>query len=138
MKIRKAFRLSEESLQVIDRVAGEKNISKTEALEIIIRRYFCEETEKLRDEEWVDTFADILLEKYDRKYRSLHTRLRLGVGSTEFNSEVLLNAVNVILNHFGIEDDRLQTQFKMPIIERSQNHIRERLSGFKQRKDERG
>ncbi len=43
MKTRKAFRLSEECLLVIDRVAEEKDISKTEALEIIIRRYFCEE-----------------------------------------------------------------------------------------------
>lgn len=137
MKTRKAFRLSEECLLVIDRVAEEKDISKTEALEIIIRRYFCEEIEKLRDEEWVIAFADILLEKYDQKYCDLHARLRFGVKSAEINSEVALNAANMLLHHFGIKKDYLLTEMKMPVIQRSQEHIRERINGFKQRKDSR-
>ncbi len=132
MKIRKAFRLSENSLSVIERVAKEKNTTQTEALETIIGRYEDPQVDRLRDEKWVEAFAQVLLEQYDQKYKSLHTRLRLGIGTAEFNSEVLLNAVNVLLFHFGIREDFLLTQIKMPVIEQSEKMIRERLAHLKQ------
>ena len=136
MKTVRTYRLSDECLAVIDRVAEDNNIGKTEALETIILRYEHTETDILREEKWIEALSEVLLEKFDQKYRNLHTRLRMGVGSAEFNSEVILDAVNMMLFHFGIKEDRLNSQIKMPVIENSQNHIRERLASFKQRKDE--
>ena len=136
-KTRKAFRLSDDCLRVIDRVMTERGGTQTDALEFIIRRYETSMVEMPGDSKWVHEFADLLLSKYDEKYKGLHTRLRMGLRTAEFNSEMILNAVNMILFHFGIKDPRLLTQIKMPVIERSEKAIKDRLEHFKQRREDR-
>ncbi len=136
-KTRKAFRLSEDCLRVIDRVMTERGGTRTDALEYIIRRYETSMVEMPGDSRWVQEFADFLLSKYDEKYKGLHTRIRMGLRTAEFNSEMILNAVNMILFHFGIKDPRLLTQVKMPVIERSEKAIKDRLEHFKQRREDR-
>ena len=136
-KTRKAFRLSEDCLRVIDRVMTERGGTQTDALEYIIRRYETSIVEMPGDSRWVQEFADLLLSKYDEKYKGLHTRIRMGIRTAEFNSEMILNAVNMILFHFGIKDPRLLNQVKMPVIERSEKAIKERLENYKQRREDR-
>ncbi len=136
-KTRKAFRLSDDCLHVIDRVMTERGGTQTDALEFIIRRYETSMVEMPSDSRWVQEFADLLLLKYDEKYKGLHTRIRMGLRTAEFNSEMILNAVNMILFHFGIKDPRLLTQVKMPVIERSEKAIKDRLEHFKQRREDR-
>ena len=136
-KTRKAFRLSEDCLRVIERVMAERGGTQTDALEYIIRRYEMSMVEMPGDSRWVQEFADILLSKYDEKYKRLHTRIRMGIRTAELNSEMILNAVNMILFHFGIKDPRLLSQIKMPVIENSEKAIKERLENYKQRREDR-
>ncbi len=136
-KTRKAFRLSEDCLRVIERVTTERGGTQTDALEYIIRRYETSMVEMPGDSRWVHEFADLLLSKYDEKYKRLHTRIRMGIRTAELNSEMILNAVNMILFHFGIKDPRLLNQVKMPVIENSEKAIKERLENYKQRREDR-
>jgi len=93
-KIRKECTLYKDNIDHVLRVKEEHSSkSFSAALDIIISEH------KKNNGEQINALADILIQKLDVKYGNLFTRLRLGVGTADKNSQVIIEILNsIILN----------------------------------------
>ena len=124
---RKSYRIPKETERIIQGVMQEKKFTSENAALI----YIVDEFEKRKG--LADEIADSLIER-DKKYRE---RLRWATRTAELNSQMLLDAVNTILIHKGLENCCATHILMSPVLEQSKKSIERRIEHFKQEKDNR-
>ena len=129
-KIPQNFRLSEENISYIQDMAAKWGISKNAALEKIIlehKEYCIGSTEAL---------ANILLQKFKEEYDNTFIRTRLAATAAERNTLQLLELANTFFAAPDNQYNFLSTETrKSPIIQASEDVIKQRISNYKQKAD---
>lgn len=130
-RISKNFRLSEKTCQDLQECAAKYNMSETAVVEEALNRFFTDDKNKY------DIIAEKFIEKYEEKYGSYMTRIRLGVRTADMNSQIMLDVLNSMLLYKGITNDAYFSVDEMEhgIIANSRGNIKEKISRAKQRKD---
>ena len=130
-KIRKEFRLTEETLSQIREYGERKGIDDTKALtELVALGY--------RGTPDID---DIIVEKilaaFDAKYKNLFTRLRLGIRTADINSQIALEVLNTLAVNMNVKEKDVVTTdfFTNPSLKKSKEVVLERVASAKQKKD---
>ena len=119
-KIQRTWRLSPQVMSIIDTYA--KTFSSTEALERIVLDY----NRRGSDEDLVR----MLLQAIDDHYKNFFTRIRLGVRSTDINSQVILEILNTLIYNQSIPVAILTDDKPTPVYLESQKHIQEKIKAF--------
>lgn len=121
-KIQRTWRLSPQVMSIIDTYAKTFSCSSTEALERIVLDY----NRRGSDEDLVR----MLLQAIDDHYKNFFTRIRLGVRSTDINSQVILEILNTLIYNQSIPVAILTDDKPTPVYLESQKHIQEKIKAF--------
>lgn len=121
-KIQRTWRLSPQVMSIIDSYAKNFSCSSTEALERIVLDY----NRRGSDEDLVR----MLLQAIDDHYKNFFTRIRLGVRSTDINSQVILEILNTLIYNQSIPVAILTDDKPTPVYLESQKHIQEKIKAF--------
>ena len=126
-KKRKAYRLTEDAISVIENVMKERMYtSETAALEYILREY---SERKSLAEDMVATFNQV--------NKSWMERVKWAAQTAEQNSQDLYVAVNTILEHNSYKYYFDPELLLNPVLEGAAKIRKEKIAHFKQAKDER-
>lgn len=130
MKVKKECTLYNDNIEYVKRLKEERSASSfSAALDIIISEH------KKNNGEQINALADIFIQKIDEKYGNLFTRLRLGVGTADKNSQVIIEILNsMVLNQ---EMDRVYSTevLEADITKESKEIVTKRIENYKQRKN---
>lgn len=122
-----------EQFESIMKKNGLRTIKGT--VEFVLEQYLIlsdlEEAMKQRD----DNLIDNLLAKFDEKYHNNYVVLKSASKNIEKNSVLLLDAMNTILMNEDYEACHPVDFIKSPVIEKSEERYKERISNLKQKKD---
>lgn len=125
--MRKGIYLKEEDLELLQEIKKEQGLSSDSAtITYLIHQNwkgYCELAKAVREE---------LNENYLPK-----ERIRWGVLTAEQNSTVLLDAMNTLLTMLHAEVCIPVEKAPHPVIEQSQQQLKEKIAYFKQKSDER-
>lgn len=130
---RKNFDLSDSTIQYLDELIRQRPEirNQTQALEVIASEH------KKVNGEFKEEFADEVIRKIDEKYGNALTRIRLGSTGADKNIQVALEILNTYLMVMPQQPKALMstTIGKSPVIEAAELEVKNRISRFKQIKD---
>lgn len=91
----------------------------------------------LSQEEDTEVIADAVLERIDKKYGNIFTRIRLAAGTADRNIQALLHIKNTELFKAKIDPDSFVSTSEMQhgIIDAAQDEVKRQVALYKQRKD---
>lgn len=125
-----AFRLTDTALEYLENYADENNLNRTESLEKIIREH------KEQSKETLSVIADEVVNRIDDEYKNLFTRLRLSSNFTDRNVQIILEILNTLMVNLDIKHAFPTHSAKSAPFERCENVVKERISNFKQHRDD--
>lgn len=81
--------------------------------------------------------ADLFIEKFDKKYGNVLTRIRLAAGTADKNIETLLNIKNTELFIHKVDPDNFISMYELEheIIKKSTEVVKRQIALYKQKKD---
>lgn len=132
-KVRKEYRLPEESVEIINSVKKEKNFkTDTEAL-----AYILDEFKNKRDHDSdKEVLADLVVEKMQTKFKKSFDRIRLASTFSERYSYIILDAINTMLHEYDIRFlMKARGKTMHPVIQESEKAFNEIIERNKQIKD---
>lgn len=133
-KKRKEYVLPEEIIESILKVKEEEGYkSEVAALIHIIKSY--EEKKSITEE--VRCISEEITDTMIQKNKAWMERVRWATKTAEVNSQILIDAINTMLLIQGVKYCSHIEYDKSPVIEQSEAKIKERISHFKQEKDNR-
>ncbi|MGF6376724.1 hypothetical protein M2140_001802 [Clostridiales Family XIII bacterium PM5-7] len=125
--ISKHYALPEQIIEIINEVKEERGLkSEVAALTFIVAEYASRQS-----------LSDEIVSTFNKTNKAWMERLRWGVQTAEQNSQVLMDAVNTILNQNDYEYCAHIEVLKNPVISQSEDKIKDRIAHFKQEKDNR-
>lgn len=133
----KYYEISDENVDFIKRVKAENNFSSEKAaINYIIdgfrERYRgCENTQQ-------DELSAAIINKFNGQYSQIMTRLLSSMIKSEEMLQTVQDAINTLLMKEGIETCVLTDVMPSPVIERSKEYYKHKLSEAKQRRDNSG
>lgn len=128
--MKKIFDLSEEEVALLDKVKEEKKlISQVAALRYILKSYEEKEDKRKLIEEAISV--------YETEVKGFHDRLKWSTTMAERNTIMILDVLNTMLFHEGIENCILVEDIENPVVARSREIMKKKLAHFKQQKDNR-
>lgn len=84
---------------------------------------------------FIENFSNIVLEEINNKYGELFKRIRIGINSADFNSQILIELLNTLIINLEINETYLTSQIKSDPLIKSEESIKERIAYLKQLKD---
>lgn len=128
--MKKIFDLSEKEIALLDKVKEEKElISQVAALRHILKSYEEKEDKRKLIEEAISV--------YETEVKGFHDRLKWSTTMAERNTIMILDVLNTMLFHEGIENCILVEDIENPVVARSREIMKKKLAHFKQQKDNR-
>ena len=121
-KIQRTWRLSPQVMAIIDSWAKDHSCSSTEALERIVLEY-----DKRGSDE---ALAKLLVKEMDDHYKNFFTRIRLGIRSSDINSQVILEILNTLLYSRSIPVAVFTDEKPTPVFLESQKHIQAKIKAY--------
>jgi hypothetical protein len=136
-KIRKDYRLPEETVRIIDNTKSEHGLtSETEALCFIVAAYDRHTKSRLKDKE-KEEIVDAILEKFTERYGDAITRTKFASVEAERCSHLALDVLNSQLYESRISRFVPADFGSMhSILEASDKHYRKIIEIRKQRRDD--
>jgi len=129
-KLRKECTLYNKNIEYVEDLKEKRNLrSWSAALDIIISEH------RNNNGDQINAMADIIVKKIETKYSNLFTRLRLGTGTADKNSQIIIEILNSLV--FNLEFTKAFTTDVVPtdIILESQDTVKKRIERYKQIKD---
>lgn len=128
--MKKIFDLSEKEIALLDKVKEEKElISQVAALRHILKSYEEKEDKRKLIEEAISV--------YETEVKGFHDRVKWSTTMAERNTIMILDVLNTMLFHEGIENCILVEDIENPVVARSREIMKKKLAHFKQQKDNR-
>lgn len=132
--------ISGEMLEKFEIIMKEKNINTVKGtVEYVLQRYLVLSDLEKKMEDRDEKMIDILLSKFDEKYGNMYNHnyvsLKKASNNIEKNSVLLLDAINTQLINQDYDTCHPVDFIKSPVIEKSEERYRERLSHLKQKRD---
>ena len=124
------LRISEQLHEQLKEEAENTGVSVNGIIETAIIKYLAKGTEEER-------LANLIIEKYDKKYANALTRIRLAANTADRNVQALLHIKNTELfaKQTNPENFISTSELKHEIIEKAQKEVKEQIAIYKQRKD---
>lgn len=133
----KYYEISDENVDFIKRIKAEKNFtSEKTAINYIIdgfRNHY-----RGSENTYQDELAAAIINKFNEQYGQSMTRLLSSMIKSEEMLQTVQDAMNTMLMREGIETCVLTDVMPSPVIERSKEYYKHRLSEAKQRRDNSG
>lgn len=129
-KMARQFRLPESIDRKINEMASQTGKSRTMIVEEALLNFF--------EKDRLDDLADKIIDKFDQKYGNTFTRIRLGVNSSDINSQIQMELMNSFFQFNGFKKD-LYTSTKVmenEVVKEAKQDIRDRIAKMKQAKDQ--
>ena len=121
-KIQRTCRLSPQVMTIIASWAKDHSCSSTEALERIV----LEHDKRGSDE----ALAKLLVKEMDEHYKNFFTRIRLGIRSSDINSQVILEILNTLLYSQSIPVAVFTDDRPTAVFLESQKHIQKKIEAY--------
>lgn len=124
------YRLTESAISYIETVADNNNLSKTDALELIIREH-----QKQSDDE-LEKISSAVVDKIENKYKNFYTRLRLSTNYTDRNVQIALEVLNTILVGLSLDKNAITTKNgKSQTLIQCEQEVTRKIAEYKQYND---
>ncbi len=131
-KKRKTYELSEDDILRIEKIKKDQNLrTDVSAIRYVLKEYENRMDMLEKDERLALRIVD-LLEERNYVYKE---RLRWATSTAEKNSTIMLDVLNTLLFAQEITECIPVTEIPAPVIEKSKQLIQEKISHFKQKKD---
>lgn len=128
-KSSKTYRLSENSLSYLEKVAKEFGLTNTAALEKIIRDH----ESMYRDQG--KQIATQVVNQIEEKYANMFTRIRLATTMSDRNIEIILELLNTIIISQKITTAYTSEMAKSFVWQECEEVVKERIARYKQKRD---
>jgi hypothetical protein len=126
-KTRRNLYMTDENLDIVKRVMEEqKLVSESATVSFIINEYAKQKT-----------LSEEIVERINKENKAWMERVRWATKTAEVNSQILIDAINTMLLIQGVKYCSHIEYDKSPVIEQSEEKIKERIAHFKQEKDNR-
>lgn len=124
----KLFSLSQKSIDILN-----QQRNKSQFVDEAIEYYF-------NKNEAAEDASNLFLKKFDEKYKTLFTRIRLGVTNADRNSDILLLLLNAMMLYHDIDKNyianlNLYPQLMSPALSKAKEVKKEELAYLKQKND---
>lgn len=134
--------ISGETLEKFENIMKDNNFSTVKkTVEYVLEQYLIlsdlAASMAERDENMVDMLLSKLDEKYGKIYSYNYSSLKKASNNIEKNCALLLDAANTILINLDYDTCHPVDFFKSPVVEKSEERYKERISNLKQKKDNR-
>jgi len=130
IKLRKECTLYNNNIKYVEALKEERNLhSYSAALDIIISEH------RKNNGEQINAMSDIVVKKIETKFSNLFTRLRLGTGTADKNSQVIIEILNSMVLNQDLEKAFSTEVIESDIVKESKETIRKRIEHYKQIKD---
>lgn len=130
-KVKKDITMSKDNYEYVVKYQSEKKLrSFSAALDEIVRDH------KEGSGENIQNIAVAVIEKYEKKYSNLLNRLRVGVNSSDFNSQVLIELFNTLILNLDITTGYPTAEVKADPLRMSEAEVKKRIAYLKQVKDD--
>lgn len=124
------YRLTDTAINYIDSIADINNLSKTDALELIIREHQKQSADEL------DKISDAVVKKIEDKYKNFYTRLRLSTNYTDRNVQIALEVLNTLLVGLSLDKNAITTKNgKSKTLIQCEQEVTRRIAEYKQYND---
>ena len=125
-----AYRLTDTAIDYIDIIADKNNLSKTDALELIIREHQKQSSDEL------EKISEAVIDKFQSKYKNFMTRLRLSTNYTDRNVQIALEVLNTMLIGLSLDKNAITTKNgKCQTLIQCENEITRKIAEYKQYND---
>ena len=125
-----AYRLTDTAIDYIDIIADKNNLSKTDALELIIREHQKQSSDEL------EKISEAVIDKFESKYKNFMTRLRLSTNYTDRNVQIALEVLNTMLIGLSLDKNAITTKNgKCQTLIQCENEIIRKIAEYKQYND---
>ena len=129
-KLRKECTLYNDNIKYVEALKEERNLhSYSAALDIIISEH------RKNNGEQINAMSDIVVKKIETKFSNLFTRLRLGTGTADKNSQVIIEILNSLVLNQDIEKAYSTDVLESDIVKESKDIVKKRIERYKQIKD---
>ena len=123
------FRLKPTTIEYLNKLADDYNSNRTAMLELILEAH-----QKTSSSE-IDLIADKVVDKIDERYKNMFTRLRLATNFSEQNIQIIMEMLNSMIIFQAINKTCTTDIFESEILLDSKRVVKERISHYKQKKD---
>lgn len=130
MKIKKNLSLTQKT---IDFATKYQNNNSCKSISAAIDEIVCQ-YEK-REEDFTEELAKVILDKFDLKYKDYAKKIRLGINSSDFNTQVLIELINSMLVNMQISEIYLTNDVNSDSVIQAKNLVKNRIARLKQISD---
>lgn len=125
--MRKCISISDHDLELLEHCKKENGLTSDSAtISFLLNKHLTEKEE----------LAVVIRQELEKNYLPAQ-RIRWGVQTAEQNTILLLDAINSLLWLFNAKECFRTEQFMHPVIQESQDALKEKIAYFKQQSDDR-
>ncbi len=128
MKTRFEVRLNKNEISYIDEIAKKNSISKTKALQIILKEHAELKSESTK------TFANLVSETVYEKLKKDFTRIRLGSNNSDKNSQITIELLHGMYAFFDITQCITTADLELNGLKQARETVKKRIEAFRQKK----